>query len=73
MTGEGRRESSLAELTLADEELRGADALLQAGCPRIALTRAYFAVFHGCRGSSIPPALNLGPMPASSICSTCTS
>ncbi len=50
MTGEGRRESSLAELTLADEELRGADALLQAGYPRIALTRAYFAVFHGCRG-----------------------
>ena len=49
MTGEGRRESSLAELTLADEELQGADALLRAGYPRIALTRAYFAVFHGAR------------------------
>jgi hypothetical protein len=49
VTGEGRRESSLAELTLADEELQGAAALLRAGYPRIALTRAYFAVFHGAR------------------------
>lgn len=49
MTEEGRRESSLAELTLADEELQGAGALLRAGYPRIALTRAYFAVFHGSR------------------------
>ena len=49
MTEEGRRESSVAELALADEELSGADTLLAAGYPRIALTRAYFAVFHGSR------------------------
>lgn len=49
MTPEGRRESSLEELALANEELTAADALLRAGYSRIALTRAYFAVFHGCR------------------------
>ena len=49
MTEEGRRESSLEELSLADEELTAADALLQAGLARVSLTRAYFAVFHAAR------------------------
>lgn len=49
MTEEGRRESSLAELSLADEELNVADSLLRAGFARVSLTRAYFAVFHAAR------------------------
>lgn len=49
MTDEGRRESSRAELQLADEELRAAQALLAGGLPRIAVGRAYFATFHALR------------------------
>ena len=49
MTEEGRRESSLDELTLAEEELNAADSLLEAGFTRVSLTRAYFAVFHAAR------------------------
>lgn len=49
MTDEGRAESVAAELALAEEELRAADELLGAGLERIALTRAYFAVFHALR------------------------
>ena len=49
MTEEGRRESSVEELSLADEELTAADALLQAGLARVSLTRAWFAVFHAAR------------------------
>ena len=49
MTEEGRRESSLDELSLAEEELRAADSLLEAGFVRVSLTRAYFAVFHAAR------------------------
>ena len=49
MTEEGRRESSLEELSLADEEITAADALLQAGLARVSLTRACFAVFHAAR------------------------
>ena len=49
MTEDGRRDSALAELALAAEELRAADTLLQAGMPRVALTRAYYAVFHSAR------------------------
>ena len=49
MTEEGRRESSLEELSLADEELTAAGSLLEAGLARVALTRAYFAVFHAAR------------------------
>lgn len=49
MTEDGRRESALAELALADEELSIADSLLPAGFARVALTRAYFAVFHAAR------------------------
>ena len=50
MTEEARRESARAELDLADEELRAAEGLLRAGHPRIAIARAYFAVFHAMRG-----------------------
>jgi hypothetical protein len=49
LTEEGRRESTAAELGAADEELSAADHLLAAKLPRIALTRAYFAVFHAVR------------------------
>jgi uncharacterized protein (UPF0332 family) len=49
MTGEGRRESAGAELDLADEELRAAEALLADGIPRIAVGRMYLAVFHAVR------------------------
>jgi uncharacterized protein (UPF0332 family) len=49
VTAEGRRESAAAELQLADEELRAAEHLFQAGLARIALARAYFVVFHAVR------------------------
>ena len=49
MTAEGRRDSAAGELELADEELRAAEHLLNAGLSRIALARAYFAVFHAVR------------------------
>ena len=49
MTEEGRQASSAEELSLAEEELHAADALLQAGFARVSMTRAYFAVFHAAR------------------------
>jgi len=49
VTEDGRRESARAELELAAEELRAADTLLAAKLPRVALTRAYYAVFHAVR------------------------
>lgn len=49
MTDEGRQDSATAELQLADEELRAAEHLLKTGLHRIALARAYFAVFHAVR------------------------
>ena len=49
MTDEGRRESARAELRLADEELRAAQTLLGGDLSRIAVGRAYFAVFHALR------------------------
>ena len=51
MTGDGRRESSFEEISLAEEELSSADALLREGFARISLTRTYFAVFHAARAS----------------------
>jgi len=49
MTEEGQRDSARAEIGLADEELRAAQTLLDEKLPRIALTRAYFLVFHAVR------------------------
>jgi uncharacterized protein (UPF0332 family) len=49
VTAEGRRDSAAAELQLAAEELKAAEHLLNAGLARIALARAYFAVFHAVR------------------------
>ena len=40
MTEDGRRESALAEFSLADEELNIADSLLQTGFARVSLIRA---------------------------------
>ena len=48
MTEDGRRESALAELSLADEELNIADSLLQSGFARVSLSRAYFAHCDDC-------------------------
>lgn len=50
MTEEGRREAAAEELRLAREELIIADQLLRAGHHRVAISRAYFAVFHAARG-----------------------
>jgi uncharacterized protein (UPF0332 family) len=49
VTGAGRRESTAAELALAEEELRAAEGLLAAGIPRVAMARVYFAAFHAAR------------------------
>ena len=49
MTEDGREESSVEELALANEELNAAGSLLQAGFARVSLTRANFAVFHAAR------------------------
>lgn len=50
MTDEGQGASAAEELALAREELAAADQLA-AALPRIALTRAYFAVFHAMRAA----------------------
>jgi uncharacterized protein (UPF0332 family) len=49
MTAEGSHDSVASELQLADEELRAAEHLLHEELARIALARAYFAVFHAVR------------------------
>lgn len=49
MTGDGERNAAADDLAMAAEELRAAETLLAAGLPRVALTRAYFAVFHAVR------------------------
>ena len=49
MNAEGCRESSRLELSLADEELNGAAALLEAGFARMSLAHTYFAAFHAAR------------------------
>ena len=49
MTPDGRSDAVVAEIRLADEELRAADQLLAAALPRVALSRAYFAAFHAAR------------------------
>ena len=49
MNAEGRQSSTASELALADDELEAAEGLVGMGHHRIALTRAYFAVFHAVR------------------------
>lgn len=49
MTEEGQHHAATEDLGMAAEELHAADTLLAAGLPRVALTRAYFAVFHAVR------------------------
>lgn len=65
MTDEGRGASSAEELALAREELAAADQLASA-LPRIALTRAYFAVFHAMRaalcGAGLEPRTHRGTL-----------
>lgn len=49
MTEEGKSNAAAEDLEMAAEELRAAETLLAADLPRVALTRAYFAVFHAVR------------------------
>jgi uncharacterized protein (UPF0332 family) len=49
VTDEGRKETAAEELARASEEIAAARQLLDGGFARIALTRAYFAVFHAIR------------------------
>jgi uncharacterized protein (UPF0332 family) len=49
VTPEGRREAAQEELRLADDELEVTQHLLETGHFRVALSRAYFAVFHAVR------------------------
>lgn len=49
MTEDGKREAVATELRLATEELTIAEGLVQAGHFRVAVSRAYFAVFHAAR------------------------
>lgn len=49
MTEEGQHHAATEDLGMAAEELHAADTLLAAGLPRVALPRAYFAVFHAVR------------------------
>jgi uncharacterized protein (UPF0332 family) len=71
VTGAGRRAAASEEIELALEELRVAETLLDAGFYRVALTRAYFAVFHAVRArlyaEGIEPRSH-GSTSSSSIC-----
>ncbi len=73
MTGEGRSESAGAELDLAGEERRAAEALLADGLPRIAVGRMYFAVFHAVRAQLYAEGYEPARTGELSTCSTCTS
>lgn len=49
MTEEGKHHAVAEDLGMAAEEIEVAEQLLRTGHPRIAVTRAYFAVFHAVR------------------------
>jgi uncharacterized protein (UPF0332 family) len=49
VTEEGKGRAAAEDLTMAGEEIDVAEQLLRTGHPRIAVTRAYFAVFHAVR------------------------
>jgi uncharacterized protein (UPF0332 family) len=49
VTEEGKTNAAADDSAIAAEEIRAAEKLLATGFPRIALTRAYFAVFHAVR------------------------
>lgn len=49
MTEEGKDLAAAEDLAMAGEEIDVAGQLLRTGHPRIAVTRAYFAVFHAVR------------------------
>jgi uncharacterized protein (UPF0332 family) len=51
VTDDGRKASAAEELGRAREELDAAEHLLRVGLARVALTRAYFAVFHAVRAA----------------------
>lgn len=49
MTEHNRRENARAEAALGDDALRAAEALVAAGLPNDAISRAYYAAFHYAR------------------------
>ena len=49
MTEENRRDNARAEAALGDDALRAAEALIAAGLPNDAISRAYYAAFHYAR------------------------
>jgi uncharacterized protein (UPF0332 family) len=49
VTEEGKGNAVAEDVRMAAEEMEVAERLLATGFPRIALTRAYFAVFHAVR------------------------
>lgn len=49
MTEQNRRENARAEAALGDDALRAAEALVAAGLPNDAISRAYYAAFHYAR------------------------
>lgn len=49
MTEEGKANAAADDAAIAAEEIRIAEHLLATGFPRVALSRAYFAVFHALR------------------------
>ena len=66
MTDEGRRESSSEELVLAREELGLAQELAARGKRRLAVPRAYYALFHAMRAAlyaiDVEPATHAGTL-----------
>jgi hypothetical protein len=49
VTEEGKTNAAADDSAIATEEIRIAEHLLATGFPRVALARAYFAVFHALR------------------------
>lgn len=49
MTEDGAAEAAAEELAIADEELAVAEQLFASGHHRVAIARAYFALFHAIR------------------------
>jgi uncharacterized protein (UPF0332 family) len=66
VTEEGRREASAEEIALAREELATARTLRNSGLLRIAVTRAYYAMFHAMRAAlyaiDVEPATHTGTL-----------
>jgi uncharacterized protein (UPF0332 family) len=66
VTEEGRRESAAEELELAREELGAARDFVASGKRRLAVPRAYYAMFHAMRAAlhavNVEPATHAGTL-----------